>query len=174
MTNGPRDPSDLYGVKADTTGSRRSSRAALCRLSCWFVSSGANARWAQVGGALRKYSAHVGAEAPSRRPGTARSRPRLGPARPPAALLEPCSGMDFQELELITGDPWCLRAIHRPRSNKAVRRPHPGPIWQLQMLGALGQVESVPRLSSWIRPYPESRHRSANKCSRGYNRYPRR
>ncbi|MCA1607315.1 MAG: hypothetical protein LC775_18025, partial [Acidobacteria bacterium] len=61
----PRFPRDLYRVKADTTGSRRSSRAALCRLSCWFVSSGANARWAQVGGALRKYSAHVGAEAPA-------------------------------------------------------------------------------------------------------------
>ena len=56
----PPGEGDLFRVKADTTGSRRSSRAALCRLSCWFVSSGANARWAQVGGALRKYSAHVG------------------------------------------------------------------------------------------------------------------
>ena len=60
------------------TGSRRSSRAALCRLSCWFVSSGANARWAQVGGALRKYSAHVGAEASSRRPGVAPITPSAG------------------------------------------------------------------------------------------------
>ena len=44
----------------------------------WFVSSGANARWAQVGGALRKYSAHVGAEAPSRRPGVAPITPSAG------------------------------------------------------------------------------------------------
>ena len=42
------------------------------------MSSGANARWAQVGGALRKYSAHVGAEAPSRRPGVAPITPSAG------------------------------------------------------------------------------------------------
>ena len=58
--------------------------AALCRLSCWFVSSGANARWAQVGGALRKYSAHVGAEAhPLPLPNPA-GQPRGGPSRRPA------------------------------------------------------------------------------------------
>ena len=66
-------------VKPDVTRA-----AALCRLSCWFVSSGANARWAQVGGALRKYSAHVGAEAPSRRPGVARSHRRPGATCPPS------------------------------------------------------------------------------------------
>jgi hypothetical protein len=56
MTNGPRDPSDLYGVKADLTASPPPSRVIGCRMSCGFVAPGASARRRRTGSPLRKCS----------------------------------------------------------------------------------------------------------------------
>ena len=73
----------LCRVKADTTGSRRSSRAALCRLSCWFVSSDANARWAQVVVRSGNTPLTSGPKHPLPLPSPA-GQPRGGPSRRPA------------------------------------------------------------------------------------------